>query len=84
MTTGKIPRGKGKAPDRVVPRATYTADELQNHLNTTIEKLQIIEKIQPNQHFTHPFFGQLNKKPMLKFLKIHTNHHLHIINDILK
>ena len=35
-----------------------------------------------NCYFFHPYFGNLNKKATEKFLALHTNHHLKIIEDI--
>lgn len=34
--------------------------------------------------FKHPYFGNLNVKDAIKMLKLHTRHHIDIINDIIK
>ena len=83
FTLGKIPRGKGKAPKVVQPKEEIT----QATLLESVEKANIsvaeLNHVQKNQYFLHPYFGHLNVKPTIKFLKIHTKHHLKIINDIL-
>jgi hypothetical protein len=83
FTLGKIPRGKGKAPKVVQPKEEIT----QATLLESVEKANIsvaeLNNVQKNQYFLHPYFGHLNLKPTIKFLKIHTKHHLKIINDIL-
>jgi hypothetical protein len=82
-TTGKIPRGKAKAPDVVQPKSLITPDSLQLQLGGARERLITLEKLHQNQYFIHPFFGDLNRKPTIRFLKIHTFHHVKIIRDII-
>ena len=82
--TKTIPRGKAKAPKVVIPSEEITVDSLQESLKNTNENLKNNARIQEHQYFMHPFFGQLNKKQTIKFLAIHTEHHLKIIRDILK
>ena len=82
-TTGKIPRGKAKAPDVVQPKSLITPESLQHQLGAARERLLTLEKLHQNQFFTHPFFGDLNRKPTIRFLKIHTFHHVKIIRDII-
>jgi len=81
--TGKIPRGKAKAPDVVQPKSLITPESLQLQLAAAKEGLMTLENLHPNQYFTHPFFGDLNRKPTVRFLKIHTYHHVKIIRDII-
>ncbi len=83
-STGKIPRGRAKAPDRVVPKVNFDADTLQTHLNKVRKTIKELDNLAPNHYFDHPFFGKLNVKSAIKTLKIHTQHHLAIIADILK
>ena len=84
FTTGKIPRGKAKAPKVVIPSEEITVDSLQESLKNTYQAIAYLKDCQEKQYFMHPFFGQLNKKQTIKFLAIHTEHHLKIIRDILK
>jgi len=79
-----IPRGKAKAPKVVIPSDNITADSLQESLTNTYQAITYLKDCEANQYFIHPFFGQLNKKQTIKFLEIHTEHHLKIIRDILK
>ena len=79
-----IPRGKAKAPKVVIPSEEITVDSLQESLKNTYQAITYLKDCEANQYFMHPFFGQLNKKQTIKFLEIHTEHHLKIIRDILK
>ncbi len=81
---GKIPRGKAKAPQIVVPNTTIDLASLQEHINKTRNSLKELESLSINHFFEHPYFGKLKKKETLRFLEIHTNHHLEIIEDIIK
>jgi hypothetical protein len=84
FTFGKIPRGKGKAPGSVIPTETINQASLLNHLERTKVKVMEIDKMESSCFFKHPFFGDLKLRQTIKFLQIHTKHHLDIINDIIK
>ena len=79
-----IPRGKAKAPKVVIPAENIILETLQESLKNTYQAVAYLKDCQEQQYFMHPFFGQLNKKQTLRFLAIHTQHHLKIIRDILK
>ena len=83
FTLGFFPRGKAKAPKRVLPPEIILKKDIQNQLNIAVRNLEKIDGIEDNQFFTHPLFKQLNKKQTIKFLKLHTNHHLKIVKEIL-
>ncbi len=80
----KIPRGKARAPKIVQPDGEIIPEKLMANIQTVKTKIQVLTQLQKNHHFPHPYFGDLNLKETIKFLGIHTNHHLKIINDILK
>lgn len=82
--TGKIPRGKARAPKATVPDENLEKRALELQLHEAKQHLYAFENLPKNAHFPHPFFKQLNKKQTLKFLKIHNEHHLKIVRDILK
>ena len=80
----KIPRGRGKAPEAVKPKGDFTAESLKVHVEATIERLSELNSLDSNNNFKHPYFGQLNLKSAIQFIEIHNQHHLNIIDDILK
>jgi hypothetical protein len=84
MALGKIPRGRVRAPKAVQPSTTFTLPSLQQHIMNTRVNLKSIESLSPDHFFKHPFLGDFKLKPAMKFLRVHTNHHLHIINDIIR
>jgi hypothetical protein len=84
FTLKKIPRGKGRAPKVVKPIDEITHTMLIESLSRAKENVLLLTGLQKNKYFLHPYFGQLNVKASIHFLKIHTNHHIAIINDILK
>lgn len=84
FTTGKIPRGKVRAPKSVTPIDVATADELKIKVELAKKNSLKLEILPKKSHFKHPFFKDLNVKQTEKFLRIHNHHHLKIIEDILK
>ena len=81
--TKKFPRGKAKAPKAIVSKSVIIKDVIEDRIKTTKILLKEIEKLPKNSNFIHPIFGMLNLKETIKFLGIHTTHHLKIINDII-
>lgn len=83
FTINKIPRGRGKAPQVVLPQA-YDEKTLSEHMLIVKSKIHELENVDSEKYFNHPYFGNLKLYKTIKFLEIHTNHHLEIINHILK
>ena len=81
---GYFPRGKAKAPKYVLPPEIIKPEDLKTQLLVAIENINTLNSLNKAMYFKHPIFGMLAKKKALRFLQMHTNHHLKIINDILK
>lgn len=79
---GKFPRGKATAPEIVIPKQNEPIN-YDTLFASTRAAIQVLKNAQPNQYFTHPIFGKLNKKHTFVMLDIHTKHHLKIIEDII-
>lgn len=84
FTINKIPRGRAQSPVSVQPRNNFTIETLKNHLDITKRKLAELQILKPTNYIEHPVFGKLKLKHTIKFLEIHTKHHIDIINDIIK
>ena len=84
FTINKIPRGRAQSPVPVQPKNNFTIDTLKQHVESTKRKLTELQILKPTNYIEHPVFGKLKLKHTIKFLEIHTKHHIHIINDILK
>jgi hypothetical protein len=83
-TLNKIPRGKAKAPESVQPKEEINAADMKQHIILLRNRLPVLDTLHPNNYFKHPYFGNLNVKATFKMLKLHTRHHIGIINDIIK
>ena len=82
-TLGFIPRGKGKAPKAVQSFEEITTEAIEQQFKKAAVALGELQQLDKNSNFQHPYFGSLNLKPTLKFLKLHTHHHIKIMNDII-
>jgi len=80
----RIPRGKAKSPKTVQPPEASALAGIQQELDAASVSIKQLEKFTPNHFFVHPIFGKLNVPSTNTFLRIHTNHHLVIIKDIIK
>ncbi|RYD80284.1 MAG: hypothetical protein EOP53_08270 [Sphingobacteriales bacterium] len=83
FTFKRIFRGSVQAPEIVVPAKNFDLESLQKHIRITKAQIKTLENAKPNQHFQHPFLGVMNLEQTIKFLAIHTNHHIKIMKDIL-
>ena len=82
--TGNIPKGKVKAPKHVVENGFISKESIEKQLNIAKQNLQEIKNLPAKSHFSHPVFGMLPLKKGQRFMAIHTNHHLKIINQIIE
>jgi hypothetical protein len=82
FATKKIPRGKAKSPAMVLPKY-FDEATLVEHIKLGKQNLQDLKNMDSNKFFNHPVFGNLKLADTIAFLRIHTQHHISIINDIL-
>jgi hypothetical protein len=81
---GFFPRGKAKAPKHVKPPEVILKEDLISQIQLAKTNVEKIVKLDKNAYFKHPLFGNINTTRVYRFLVLHTNHHLKIINDIMK
>ena len=81
--TGRIPRGRGRSPDTVVPKPDITPAELLALLDESEGKLNDVRQLDAGTWFKHFAFGVLDRNKTAKFMRIHNQHHLRIISDIM-
>lgn len=84
FTSNTLPRGKVTAPEAVRPAENVTINALQMHYNEALATVEKLPMLAEKKHFNHPILGTMNRDETIKFLVIHTEHHLKIIRDILK
>jgi hypothetical protein len=82
FTAGHFPRGVSRAPKTVVSHEEITKKSLTGLLKMATGLLNEILVLPANSNFSHPYFGVLDVKQTIKFINIHTRHHLKIIRDI--
>ena len=79
----RFPRGKAKAPKITYTNEVIEKEQLLSQLTLAKKELLEIESLPKNSHFKHPIFEVLNLKQTIKFLGLHTKHHLKITNEII-
>lgn len=84
LSLGRIPRGRGRAPDIVKPADNIDTAALTALLQKVRALAAQVENVPDTATFFHPVFGHLRKKQGIRFMRIHTHHHLAIIRDIMK
>ncbi len=80
----RIPRGKAKAPSAVLPDKDLQASVLEKEIESVRVQLPQLQDLPKKAFYRHHMFGDLDRDQTVKFLGIHTEHHLKIIRDILK
>jgi hypothetical protein len=80
--TGRIPRGRGKAAEVVLPKQDVSQEELSALLDESERMLAAARELDRGAWFEHFAFGVLARDRALRFVEIHNRHHLRIISDI--
>ncbi|MGB3606710.1 MAG: DUF1569 domain-containing protein [Psychroserpens sp.] len=83
FTLGFFPRGKAKAPKHVLPPEVIAKQDLISQIELAKNNVKSIASLDKNAFFKHPMFGNVNTPRIYRFLYMHTNHHLKIIDDII-
>lgn len=84
LWTGKIPRGKARSPKPFNNKEEINRAALAELFTEAKKALENIEGLPEHSHFPHPLFGDLKLSEAKKFIVIHTDHHLKIMEDIIK
>lgn len=79
---GFIPRGQGKSPKVVLPPDTILIEDIKTQIETAKELVLQLKSLPQNVNFKHYAFGILNKSNAIRFIEMHTKHHLKIVDDI--
>jgi hypothetical protein len=82
FTTGRIPRGRGKAPEAALPSPDIGSEDLRALLDRSEELIDRVAEAEPDKWWNHFAFGVMDRDQTLRFMGIHNRHHLRIIADI--
>lgn len=83
FTKGKIPRGRGRAPERVIPKTDFDPENVASLIANIRSYYPTLKELSAKHFFPHHIFGHLHKQKTFRFIEIHTRHHLNIIQDIV-
>jgi hypothetical protein len=81
--TGIIPRGRGSAPEKVLPDIHLLSQQLHESLDESERIIREVRNIDSQMWTNHPVFGILTRDESIEFIRIHNSHHLKIIREIL-
>ena len=89
LTEERFVRGQAEAPDNVRPPVSVTREELAETFRRSRAKL---DELAPHldalagvtQRLEHPQLGLLDGPEWLRFVRVHSEHHLAIVRDILQ
>lgn len=80
---GRIPRGRAVSPDILNTKGPISLGKVPEMIEKLRNLLLGAQNKAEKSYFDHPIFGHMKRNEALKFVAIHTNHHLKIIQDIL-
>lgn len=87
LERGQFPRGKAQAPQGAVPPDAPSRDEVRKALSRSRHRFEQTTAVLPQipeaqGYFTHTYFGDLDAAQWMRCARIHSEHHLAIIQEI--
>ena len=83
LTMNYIPRGRGQAPQSVRPPENILTEDIYSQLEDARMSAKKILELDKYAYLDHPVFGVLKRSQTMRFLQVHTNHHLKIVKEIV-
>lgn len=88
LLSGRMPRGKGRAPERTRPPDEPDRDAVEASVASSRVVFDRIGAVLPDAagsrfKVAHPYFGPLDAHQWLRVATIHSDHHFRIIDEIL-
>jgi hypothetical protein len=83
LGTGYIPKGRSRSPKPFNQLESIDPASLLPLLEKAKLATQDLEKLPKNAYFEHPFFGHIAQKDAIKFINIHSWHHIKIAKEIV-
>ncbi len=83
LTFCYIPRGRAQSPSVVRPPDNIVTNDILSQLQTARNNIKLLNELDNKAHFKHPVFGRIDKAKSIRFIEVHTIHHLKIVNDII-
>ncbi|RNC87827.1 MAG: DUF1569 domain-containing protein [Winogradskyella sp.] len=83
LTCNYIPRGRAQSPEIVKPPDVIHTEDIYTQLEEARNNIIKLKSLNDNSYFKHFVFGKLNKAQTIRFIEVHTNHHLKIVKDII-
>lgn len=89
LASGEFPRGVGKAPASTRPKDAPDPEQLRHSLERVRSRhhelgTRVGSLAQHAGRIDHPYFGPLGADHWLRVARLHSEHHLAIIEDILR
>ncbi len=84
LSMNYIPRGRAQSPQSVTPPENILTQDIYSQLEEARQNATKMLELDKYAYFDHPVFGLLKRSQSMRFLQVHTNHHLKIIRDIIK
>ena len=85
LRDGAIPRGVAESPDFVVPAGSPDMDAVRQGLADATTRIEALGPLpEETNRIPHPALGPIDARDWMRFLEVHTNHHLAILADIGK
>lgn len=79
-----FPRGVANAPDVSIPGDSTPEAVLNTLLLNTRNRITRLEEVSATAVAHHPYLGEMDRDEAIHFMAIHLEHHLSIIEDIVK
>ena len=88
LRAGAIPRGRAEAPEEVLPAEAPTVDDCRERYEAVLGLLAALAPHLETMRtwrgtIPHPLLGDFRAQDWLRFARMHTEHHLAIVDDIL-
>lgn len=82
LEKGQMPRGLAQAPEATLPGKDASREDLAKLLLKTRKRVDQLVSVDADAVADHPYLGEMNRDEIIRFMEIHLEHHLRIMDEI--